>query len=111
MPKVTIAKKEDEEVINGLKKSFSLVGDEWNLLIIQALLAEPRRFNDIKRMIPQINNRTLSGRLKSLNEYGVLGRKIEHGNPPYALYYLTPLGKGVDPIIKAIEKFGDRFLD
>jgi DNA-binding HxlR family transcriptional regulator len=110
MSKVNIASKEDED-INGLKKSFSLVGDEWNLLIIQALLAEPRRFNDIKRTIPQINNRTLSGRLKSLNEYGVLGRKIEHGNPPYALYYLTALGKGAGPIIEAIEKYGDTFLD
>jgi DNA-binding HxlR family transcriptional regulator len=110
MSKILVVSKIDDEEKNALKKSFSLVGDEWNLLIIQVLLDEPRRFNDIKRLIPHINNRTLSARLKSLMEYGVLGRKVEAGSPPFALYYLTALGKGVKPVIEAIEDFGDTFL-
>jgi DNA-binding HxlR family transcriptional regulator len=111
MPNIHQRESTTEDQPNPINQSFGLLGDQWNLLIVQVLLSKPSRFNDIKRSIPQINNRTLSARLKNLADFGVLDRKIESGNPPFTLYHLTALGKGIGPIIKEIVKFGNRFLD
>lgn len=100
----------DEEKYNSIVKPVGLIGDTWSLLIIHTLLEEPKRFNELKNQIPSISNRTLSAKLKHLSLQGVLERQVLEGNPPNVQYYLTPLGKGIKPILVAIEDFGDKFF-
>jgi DNA-binding HxlR family transcriptional regulator len=92
-------------------KPIKLVGDPWVLLIIKCLLEGPKRFNQISKEIGEITNRSLSLKLKYLSSQGVLERRVEaEQNPPQVSYYLTPLGRGVEPVLKAVEKFGDKFF-
>lgn len=91
-------------------KPVELLGDSWTLMIIKSLLNGPKRFNELKSEIDDVNNRTLSARLKSLGEKGILIRRVGTQNPPTVTYYLTPLGKGAEPILKSIEDFGNKFL-
>lgn len=91
-------------------KPTKLIGDVWTLLIVKCLLKEPKRFNQIKSEIPEITSRTLTCRLKSLTEQGIIDRKQYPVIPPKVEYRLTEVGLGMAKIIKEIEKFGNKFL-
>ena len=92
-------------------KPIELISDTWTLLIIKSLLTGTKRFNELKNEIEAINNRTLSARLKFLAEKGLVIRRVSLiTTPPSVKYTLTPLGKGIEPILNEIEKFGNKFL-
>jgi DNA-binding HxlR family transcriptional regulator len=91
-------------------KPIELIGDVWTLMIIKSLLKESKRFNQIKAEIPEITNRTLSARLKSLCLKQVINREVGEENPPTVVYSLTELGHGMKEIIEAIENFGNKYL-
>jgi len=101
----------EEEKFISIIKPIKLIGDPWVLLIIKALMEGPKRFNQISKELDGITNRSLSLKLKHLAAQGVLERQVDPStNPPQVIYYLTPLGKGVEPILKSIEEFGDKFF-
>lgn len=91
-------------------KPTELIGDLWTILIIKNLLDGPQRFNELRDKIPEINARTLSARLKTLVEKGVIDRQQYPQIPPKVEYSLTEIGFGLKPIIEAIEEFGNKFL-
>ncbi len=92
-------------------KPIELIGDMWTLLIIKSLYNESKRYNEIKKAIPEINNRTLSLRLKKMADLGIIQRSVDNQiNPPLVTYKLTSLGCGIKPIIDQIELFGNKFL-
>ena len=92
-------------------KPIELISDTWTLLIIKSLLSGTKRFNELKNEIQDVNNRTLSARLKFLAEKGIVIRRVSMNDaPPSVKYTLTPLGKGIEPILKEIENFGNKFL-
>lgn len=100
-----------DEFICPIKEPIDLIGDTWILLIIKALYKGSKRYNEIKKEIPQINNRTLSLRLKKMTNLGIISRNVDqYTNPPLVTYKLTPMGCGTKPVIDAIENFGNKFL-
>jgi DNA-binding HxlR family transcriptional regulator len=91
-------------------KPIQLLGDEWILLIVKELLLSPKRFSELKNQIPEITSRTLTHRLKSMCEYGLLTRKQFAQIPPKVEYSLTDMGKDVGKILETIEDFGNKWL-
>lgn len=91
-------------------KPIELISDSWTLLIIKSLLTGEKRFNELRSEISDINNRTLSARLKFLTQRGVIVRSVSTHSPLSVSYTLTELGEGIRPVLKEIEKFGNRFL-
>ena len=82
-----------KETIRSLEKSFSLLSQKWNLEILYTLfLKNSMGFNSLKKILA-INSRTLSDKLKVLNEYGYIKRIIEQGPPLRVTYSLTTRGK------------------
>ncbi len=78
----------------------SLLSDTWTMLIIHHLSSNSLlRFSELERTLTGISSRTLSLKLKRLEEQGLM-EKTEHG------YSLSKLGKQLKPVIKAMEKFG-----
>jgi DNA-binding HxlR family transcriptional regulator len=91
-------------------KPTEIIGDLWTILIVKNLMPGSLRFNELKEKIPEINARTLSARLKSLTEKGLIDRKQYPQIPPKVEYSLTAKGQGLQPILQAIEDYGNRFL-
>jgi len=82
-----------KETIRSLEKSFSLLSQKWNLEILYTLfLRNSMGFNSLKKILA-INSRTLSDKLKVLNQYGYIKRIIEQGPPLRVTYSLTTRGK------------------
>jgi DNA-binding HxlR family transcriptional regulator len=91
-------------------KTADLIGDSSVLLIIRDLAKKPARFSDLAESLPSVSTRTLTGKLKLLEEEGLVEKKKFAEFPPRVLYSLTKKGKGLKQVMKAMEKYGATFL-
>ena len=92
-------------------KGLDVVGDRWTLLIVRELLLQGGcRYTDLQHGLPGIATNLLSERLKELEENGLIRR--EAAPPPIAttLYDLTDAGRELEPVLRALGRFGARFM-
>ena len=71
------------------------MGDKWTIMTITMLVQQPRRFNELKRMIGGISQQMLTRTLRSLEGDGLVSRKVHPSVPPQVEYSLTPLGQSL----------------
>jgi DNA-binding HxlR family transcriptional regulator len=88
-------------------RGTDFIGDKWTLLILRNLILDgPHRYQDFTRALEGVSPTTLSNRLKSLQQNGLIRRDIVDGHPPGTLYSLTELGQSTKPIVAALRDFG-----
>jgi DNA-binding HxlR family transcriptional regulator len=71
------------------------MGDKWTILAITMLVEQPRRFNELRRLIGGISQQMLTRTLKALERDGMVTRKVHPTVPPQVEYSLTDLGKSL----------------
>ncbi|MFM0241916.1 winged helix-turn-helix transcriptional regulator [Paraburkholderia phytofirmans] len=77
------------------------MGDKWTILTITMLAQQPRRFNELKRLIGGISQQMLTRTLKALERDGMVTRTVHPTVPPQVEYALTALGGSVSlPLIE-----------
>src|ERR1700750_2944437 len=76
-----------------LAEALARVGDRWTLLVVEALLSGPQRFNDLLGQLPGIAANLLSAGLKRLERDGRLVARPYSDRPPRAVYHLTANGQ------------------
>src|SRR5579864_8008411 len=86
-------------------RAIRLIGDAWILLIIITLLRGSKRFNELRELMGHISSKTLSQRLKLLEEMGFVRRQAFLEIPPRVEYHLTERGQELGNVIAAIEQF------
>ena len=86
-----------------------LIGDRWTLFIVHSLLSGPRRFGELLTM-GNVSPKTVSQRLKMLEEIGFVERHAFAEIPPRVEYHLTEKGQALVDILEAIKQFGERYL-
>ncbi len=91
-----------------IARSLEIIGERWTLLILRDfVLHGPRRFQDLQKSLAGISPNTLSARLKTLEDAGVLARRIYDRHPPRAEYVLTPMGEALRPVTRALKEWGE----
>jgi DNA-binding HxlR family transcriptional regulator len=80
------------------------------LLIVRDLLASPRRFNELEESFPGVSTRTLTEKLKVLEDEGIVVKHKYAEFPPRVEYELTEKGGGLSRIVKEMEAYGKKFL-
>jgi DNA-binding HxlR family transcriptional regulator len=90
-----------------LARTLERVGDRWTLLIVRDLQAGPRRFTDLMALRRGITPKTLSQRLRELQDAGVVDVDREPGRRE-AWYRLTPAGEELGPALDALFRWGFR---
>ena len=93
-----------------LGRAIHLVGDTWVLLIVMNLLHGSMRFNALRAALEHISSKTLSSRLKNLEELGFVQRIAFLEIPPRVEYHLTEKGRELGDVIAALEQFGNKHL-
>ena len=93
-----------------LGRALRLLGDSWNLMIIYTLLTGTKRFGELLETLGNVSPKTLSHRLKMLEELGFVQRHAFLEIPPRVEYCLTEKGMALVDIMDAIEQFGKRYL-
>ncbi len=87
-----------------------IVSGKWTLLMLRDLAAGPCRFSELERSLAGISPRTLSLRLRSLEEEGIVERHEYAEMPPRVVYRLSPKGMHLVPIVDAMREYGTRWL-
>lgn len=87
-----------------------LLGDKWTLMIVYNLRHGKRRFGELLEVLGNISPKTLSQRLKQLEEIRLVERRAYAEIPPRVEYLLTDRGLMLTNILKAIQEFGENCL-
>ena len=90
--------------------SAEIIGAKWTAILVHDLSEGPRRFSELERSCSGISPRTLSERLRVLEEEGIVERRSYAESPPRVEYELTPKGEALLPIIDAMREFGRDWL-
>lgn len=91
------------------EKAISLLSQRWTALVIYQLLTGSQRFNEIQSSIG-ISGKVLSDRLKALEQHGIVKREVIPDTPVIIKYSLTEKGHSMEPIIKSIEDWSQKWV-
>jgi DNA-binding HxlR family transcriptional regulator len=92
-------------------RTAEIISGKWTLLVIRDLAEENRRFCELERSLEGISPRTLSLRLRCLEEAGVVERHTFPEVPPRVEYALTDKGRALVPLIEDMREYGRAWLD
>jgi DNA-binding HxlR family transcriptional regulator len=101
----------EELALSPLAEALARVGDRWTLLVVEALLGGPRRFNDLLSQIPGIAANILSERLKRLERERLLVARPYSQRPPRSEYELTAEGKELAGALRLLAHWATRHAD
>ncbi len=87
-------------------KAAEVLGERWTLLIVRDLIMGAHRFTDLERGLPGISRTLLSDRLRRLQADGLVEQR--RGLSGRAEYWLTPLGKDLQPAVMAVGEWATR---
>ena len=83
-----------------------LLGGRWRLLLVSYLVDGPKRFNELRRDVPGISQRSLTLDLRALEEAGLVQRTVHATVPVQVVYQLTPDGERLKPVVSVMMEFG-----
>ncbi len=87
-----------------------VVCGKWTLLVIRDLAEGRSRFCELERSLQGISPRTLSLRLRALEEEGIVVRQTFPEVPPRVEYALTEKGMALVPLIEDMRAYGLQWL-
>lgn len=71
------------------------ISDKWSMLLVMTLADGPRRFNQLRREVPDISQKMLTQTLRDLQRDGLVARRVYDTKPPSVEYRLTPMGTSI----------------
>jgi DNA-binding HxlR family transcriptional regulator len=90
---------------------LDIVGDKWTLLVVRdLLLLSKRRYGEFQNSPEAIPTNILADRLKRLEAAGLVKKEFYQDNPPRAEYFLTRKGADLEPVLKAMGKWGKQYI-
>ena len=94
-----------------VRTTLNVLGGKWKLLILSYLLAEPRRYGELRRLMPEITEKMLIQELRELETDGIVARTVHQTVPPRVDYSLTEQGQRVQPLFGELVGWGKQYLD
>src|SRR5688500_16515928 len=91
-------------------RTAEIISGKWTLLLIRDLADGSKRFCELERSLEGISPRTLSLRLRALEEEGIVVRNTFPEVPPRVEYALTEKGTALVPLIEDMRRYGRRWL-
>ena len=92
-----------------IARTLEIIGERWTILILRDLVVEgPRKFRDLLVSLSGISPNTLSARLKTLEDGGIIERRFYEDHPPRAEYVLTEKGRDLRPVLRTLKDWGQK---
>ena len=90
--------------------TLRLIDSKWKIFILQRLQERPYRHNELKKSIYGLSQKVLTDSLRSMEEDELISRKVFDSVPPRVEYSLTEIGKTFQPVLDAIEIWGNEYI-
>ncbi|MCJ1882547.1 winged helix-turn-helix transcriptional regulator [Pseudomonas nitroreducens] len=89
-----------------VEEAMRVIGGRWRLLLVSYLLDGSKRFNELRRDMPEISQRVLTAELRALEEAGLVTRTVYPEVPPRVEYCLSADGARLRPVVEVVKTFG-----
>ena len=91
--------------------ALDAIGGKWSLICLYWLDADKRRFNELRRLMPDISHKVLTDTLRNLEREGLIIRTVHALAPSHVEYRISPHGESVRPLIHAVRHWGRAHLE
>lgn len=92
-----------------VETTLALIGDKWKVLILRDLMPGTKRFGELKKSIGSVTQKVLTAQLRDMEENGLVNRRVYAEVPPRVEYSLTELGRSLQPILMAMQTWGEKY--
>ena len=90
--------------------TINVLSGKWKVLVVWHLGFMPRRFAELRDLLPGVSEKVLTAQLRQLEKDGVIQRKIKASTPPQVTYYLSKAGDDLIPLLTEMCHWGTRHL-
>ena len=90
---------------------LNIIEGKWSILILRELMISDRRTHELCKALPGISTKTLTQKLRLLEEYGIVERRAYAEVPPRVVYSLTAKGYQLQPVFNALYDVGQLWLN
>jgi DNA-binding HxlR family transcriptional regulator len=90
-----------------MRAAMGAIGGKWSLILLYWLYIEPRRFNDLQRLVPDISHKVLTETLRTLEQEALITRATRDDHVVYAI---SEHGRSLRPLIDVIHDWGQAHL-
>jgi DNA-binding HxlR family transcriptional regulator len=94
-----------------VQATLKVLGGKWKLLILWHLKDQPKRYNELNRLIPEVSEKMLIQQLRELEADGIIGRTTVAEVPLKVEYAFTQYGKTLEPVIETLCEWGQQHLE
>lgn len=94
-----------------VETTLMLISDRWKVLIIRDLLDGTKRFGELKKSIGNVSQKVLTANLRSMEDSGLLTRKVYAEVPPRVEYTLTDTGYSLKSVLDAMMQWGTGYKE
>lgn len=91
-----------------IETTFKIIGKKWTVIIIREMFRGTTQFNRFLENIDGITPKVLTERLRELQKFGIVRRRIVSEYPIRVEYEMTDLGKEFEPVLLAAASFSMR---
>lgn len=92
-----------------VETTIMLLSDKWKVLILRDLIDGTKRFGELKKSIGNISQKVLTSNLRSMEEDGLVNRKVYLEVPPRVEYTLTETGYSLKPVLDSMWNWGTQY--
>jgi DNA-binding HxlR family transcriptional regulator len=90
------------EVTAPHREFLDQVLDKWSLQVMDVLCEKPLRFNELRRAIPTVGQKSLTATLRRLERNGMVERVVLATRPVAVEYRIAPLGRNIQDLVDAL---------
>jgi DNA-binding HxlR family transcriptional regulator len=91
--------------------TLDVIGGKWKGVLLFHLLNGSKRFNQLRRLLPDVTQRMLTLQLRELEEDGLISRTVYAQVPPKVEYSLTEFGETLQPLLLMMKEWGQDYAD
>ena len=99
----------EENVMCCVEKAFNVIGGKWGFLILKNLFSGKKRFGELRRLLHDVNAKSLTNSLRSLEKHNLIDRKVFATVPATVEYSLTEKGEDLKNILVEMYLWGEKW--